>query len=291
MKRFFKLLPVLLVAALCFTGCFGDSVDPDKIDYKTQLLAPEEGDDIAVFETSLGKVVVQLYTDEVPTIVQNFKDLINKGFFDGQIIFHVEKQYAAVAFGSPDRDGASGDSNTGKPIKIEYSDNLWPISGSLCTLTYETGQFFNKGNYFDSRSFFVSSKELSEETLSEMDQYSFPVMLTNIFKEMGGVPEVARYYSVFGKVIQGQDVVDSIMELEMETVMGTGEYEGTEVATRPTEDVIIEKVTLDTFRAADYETLDNTLTAQEFQDLSDRSAKEQAEKEAAQTGSSASTGN
>ena len=64
------------VMAACLLGSCGGSIDPADIDYSVQLLAPEEGDDIAVFETSLGNITVQLFTDEVPTVIQNFKDLV-----------------------------------------------------------------------------------------------------------------------------------------------------------------------------------------------------------------------
>ena len=61
-----------LTAVCMLSGC-GNSIDPEDIDYSVQLLAPDEGDDIAIFETSMGTITAVLYTDEVPTVVQNFK--------------------------------------------------------------------------------------------------------------------------------------------------------------------------------------------------------------------------
>ena len=86
--------------AACLLGGCGNSIDPENIDYSVQLLAPEEGDDIATFETSLGDITVVLYTDEVPEVVQNFKDLVNEGFFDGQVIYQVVPTVGAAMFGS-----------------------------------------------------------------------------------------------------------------------------------------------------------------------------------------------
>ena len=120
-------------------GC-GNSIDPENIDYSVQLLAPEEGDDIATFETSLGDITVVLYTDEVPEVVQNFKDLVNEGFFDGQVIYQVVPTVGAAMFGSSTDDGNTPDTNTGSPLKAEYSDSLWPFSGSLAALCSEMGQ-------------------------------------------------------------------------------------------------------------------------------------------------------
>ena len=56
---------------------------------------------------------------------------------------------------------------------------------------------------------------------------------------------------------------------------------------RPKEDVVINSVTLDTFRAADYPELDNTPTEDELAELKRRSAEEEAAKEAALNGESA----
>lgn len=68
------------LTAVCMMTSCGNSIDPENIDYSVQLLAPQEGDDIAIFETSLGTITAVLYTDEVPTVVQNFKDLVEDGF-------------------------------------------------------------------------------------------------------------------------------------------------------------------------------------------------------------------
>ena len=113
--------------------------DPENIDYSVQLLAPEEGDDIATFETSLGDITVVLYTDEVPEVVQNFKDLVNEGFFDGQVIYQVVPTVGAAMFGSSTEDGNTPDTNTGSPLEAQYSDSLWPFSGSLTALCSEMG--------------------------------------------------------------------------------------------------------------------------------------------------------
>lgn len=267
-----------LTAVCMLSGC-GNSIDPEDIDYSVQLLAPDEGDDIAIFETSMGTITAVLYTDEVPTVVQNFKDLVEDGFYDNQVIYQVVPTVGAEMFGSSTEDGNSPTSNTEKPIKAEYSDSLWPFSGSLCALCGEMGQLWNKGYYFDSRSFFIADMPIDEETGEQMQNNYFPAMMVNAFEELGGVPGISQYHTVFGKVIDGMEVVNAINELPMTAIDMEGEGASSEEYEQGytlDEPVTIEKVTLGSFHAADYDELDNTLTQEEYDAMVYTSAEEQA---------------
>ena len=290
MKALKKAAALLAACALCiplFTGC-GNSIDPSTIEY-IQLEQPKEGEDIAIVETSMGDITVLLYTEEVPEVVQNFKDLVNQGFYDNQIVFHVEPAAGAVATGSSTPDGNGGDSNTGKPKKAQYSSNLWPFSGSVAALCYEAGAFWNKSNYYDSRFFFIGDVDVSDDVVSEMEQYNFPAMMKNTFIQYGGVPQFGQYHTVFGKIISGMDVVDAILALPLtyEPADATATQEQLS-NNRPVEDVVIRKITLSTYDPADFDHLDNTPTAEELEELEDRSAQEQAEMDAALTGQTTS---
>ena len=267
-----------LTAVCMLSGC-GNSIDPEDIDYSVQLLAPDEGDDIAIFETSMGTITAVLYTDEVPTVVQNFKDLVEDGFYDNQVIYQVVPTVGAEMLGSSTEDGNSPTSNTEKPIKAEYSDSLWPFSGSLCALCGEMGQLWNKGYYFDSRSFFIADMPIDEETGEQMQNNYFPAMMVNAFEELGGVPGISQYHTVFGKVIDGMEVVNAINELPMTAIDMEGEGASSEEYEQGytlDEPVTIEKVTLGSFHAADYDELDNTLTQEEYDAMVYTSAEEQA---------------
>ena len=268
MKIWKKAAAFLAACTLCvpaLTGC-SESIDPSTIEY-VQFEQPEEGQDIAIVDTSMGEITILLYTEEVPTLVNEFKSLAQDGFYDGQIIFHVEPAVGAVVTGSSTPDGNGGDSTTGKPIEATYSNNLWPFSGSVSMICYEAGMLWNKSNYFDSRFFFMGDVPVDEDTLAEMEQYNFPAMLKNGFEEFGGVPQFGRYHSVFGKVIDGMEVVNAILELPLT-------YESID----PTDAEA---------SAADYPELDNTPTEDELAELKRRSAEEEAAKEAALNGESA----
>lgn len=292
MKRLLKLLPALLALSVLFTGCSGTGgIDPASINY-VQLEEPKAGQDIAVFDTSMGEITVLLYTDEVPEIVQNFKDLVNEGYFDGQVIFQIDPDYKVAAFGSPDKEGEEGKSNDGKPKKAEYSQNLWPFAGSVCTITYQQGALFKK-SYYDSRSFFLGDAELTEEDRTQMSENGFPVMMKNAFETMGGIPAYSQYHSVYGKVISGMDVVNAMTQAAYNEIQPTeeelkqAEKNGVElmVVKRPQEDIVINKVTLSTYDPANFDTLDNCLTSEELNALKEKSQQEQEELDAASAAS------
>ena len=291
MKALKKAAALLTACALfipLFAGC-GNGIDPSTIEY-IQFEQPKAGEDIAIVETSMGDITVLLYTEEVPEVVQNFKDLVNRGFYDNQIVFHVEPAAGAVATGSNTPDGNGGDSNTGKPKKAQYSANLWPFSGSVAALCYEAGALWNKAKYYDSRFFFIGDISVIEALVSEMEQYNFPAMMKNSSVQYGGVPQFGQYHTVFGKIISGMDVVDAILQLPL-TYESADDTASESSATqeqlsnnRPLEDVVIKKITLSTYDPANFDHLDNTPTPEELEELEERSAEEQAKLDAALTG-------
>lgn len=287
MKKIFKILPLLFICLTFFTGCLGNSgINPSEIQY-IQLEAPKQGDDIAVFDTSMGEITVLLYTEEVPEIVQNFKDLVNEGYYDGQVIFQIDPDYMISAFGSTDKLGTEANSNEGKPKKAEYSQNLWPFSGSLCTITYQSGMVFKNMSY-DSRSFFIGDVALTDNDREKMESSGFPVMMKNTFEAVGGIPAYSQYHSVYGKVISGMDVVNAIAKAQFteeeptEEEIKQAEEKGAQLLTvkRPSEDIVINKVTLSSYDPANFDKLENCLTDEEYTALKEKSEKEQAELDA-----------
>jgi cyclophilin family peptidyl-prolyl cis-trans isomerase len=61
----------------------------------------------ATFKTDLGDIVVQLYADKVPAVVNNFVFLAREGFYDGVTFHRVIKDFMAQA-GDPTGTGSGG---------------------------------------------------------------------------------------------------------------------------------------------------------------------------------------
>lgn len=64
-------------------------VNPNTMEL-VQLEKPQEGDPIAVIDTTLGEVRIRLYPEYSPDAVKNFTELAEKGYYDNTYIFDAQ---------------------------------------------------------------------------------------------------------------------------------------------------------------------------------------------------------
>jgi peptidyl-prolyl cis-trans isomerase B (cyclophilin B) len=80
----------------------------------------------AIMETEKGTINIEFFDADAPNTVQNFVDLINKGFYDG-LTFHRVLPDFVIQGGCPRGDGTGG---PGYKIKCEINQNKH-LAGSL----------------------------------------------------------------------------------------------------------------------------------------------------------------
>lgn len=185
---------------------------------KIVLLQTEEmveGEDIAVVETSEGSFKMRFFPSEAPKTVENFIELANAGYFDGQKVSRVErveeesdtKGRLIAGSGKPvEQEGAS---IYEEPIEPELSYNLGTIPGAVLA--------YAPDGVVDSRFYIVGSREVCEEEIEEIVNSNYPEKLVEMFCEKGGYPEEWLNQSVFAQVIEGMEVVDQIIDRTPET--------------------------------------------------------------------------
>lgn len=78
-----------------------------------------QGDEVAVFDTSKGTIVVRLDGEGAPIHVANFCELVEKGFYDG-LTFHRYEPNFVIQGGDPAGNGTGG---PGYCIHEEYTTN------------------------------------------------------------------------------------------------------------------------------------------------------------------------
>ncbi|MEW6211310.1 MAG: peptidylprolyl isomerase [Acidobacteriota bacterium] len=150
--------------------------------------APDPGspDEVAVLETSYGRIVIEFYPAEAPRHVANFKKLARDGFFDG-MKFHrlLVNKGVPVAIQSGNPNTISGDPATWETgqsslptVRAEYSDKLRHVRGV------------------------VSAARKQDQPDSHTSQF---------FICVSNYPAWDGQYSIFGRVIDGMNVVDSIV--------------------------------------------------------------------------------
>lgn len=166
-------------------------------------------------KTNVGEVVVELYPDKAPETVANFLKYVNSGFYNGTIFHRVINKFMIQGGGFTED---FRQKETFPPVRNEANNGLTNEPGTLAMArTYDP--------HSASAQFFInleSNKHL------------------NFYKP---VPDYYGY-CVFGKVVQGMDVVKKIGAIPTTTA---GPF-ASEVPATP---VVIQEVTLITQPKAD----------------------------------------
>lgn len=158
----------------------------------------------ATLETSAGNIKIELDIKQTSKAAANFVLLSKKNFFDG-IAFHRVMKGFMIQTGDPNsRDDDPSNDGTGGP---GYQFNDEKIVGEYIRGTVAMA---NSGANTNGSQFFIMHQDNTD---------------------------MAKSYVIFGKVIEGMDVVDKIAEMPVED-NGSGEV------SRPKEKVIINKVVL-----------------------------------------------
>ncbi|KYZ78208.1 peptidylprolyl isomerase [Anaerosporomusa subterranea] len=199
MKKPLLLLSMLLLAFT--TGCAG-SPTPEK---PKPVEPPAEGqkqaasakkNSVAKFETSKGVFTVELFEDKAPITAGNFITLINKKFYDG-LIFHRVIDGFMIQGGDPKGTGSGG---PGYNIPDEFHPDLKHTGAGILSMA-------NAGPNTGGSQFFIT---------------------------LAPTPWLDNRHAIFGKVIEGLDVVQAIGKVK------TGPMD------RPVEEVVIKKITIET---------------------------------------------
>ena len=157
---------------------------------------------IVTFETTQGVIKAELYPEIAPNTVNNFLSLINKGFYDG-LIFHRVIAGFMIQGGDPDGVGTGG---PGYSIKGEFAQN-----GFDNDLRHTAGVL-----------------SMARSMMPDSAGSQFFIMHKD-------APHLDGAYAAFGKVTEGQDVVDKIAAVD------------TDYSDAPMEPQMMIKVTADTF--------------------------------------------
>jgi cyclophilin family peptidyl-prolyl cis-trans isomerase len=130
---------------------------------------------MVTIETNYGKIVFETYDKESPNTAENFVGLANKGFYDG-VIFHRVIKGFMIQGGDPTGTGMGGPG-------YQFADEIDPNS-ALYKTGYKKGivAMANAGPNTNGSQFFIMTQD-----------YPLPPS-----------------YTIFGRVISGQDIVDKI---------------------------------------------------------------------------------
>ncbi len=149
---------------------------------------------IVEFKTNKGNFKIELFNDKAPATTGNFMKLVNDEFYNG-LVFHRVIPNFMIQGGCPHGTGGGG---PGYTIKDEFHPELKHDCKGVLSMA-------NAGPNTGGSQFFIT---------------------------VAPTPHLDNHHSVFGKVIEGMDVVDAISKVK--TVRND----------KPLEDVVINNITI-----------------------------------------------
>lgn len=152
---------------------------------------------VAEFNTSMGKFEIALYPDKAPKAVENFVTHSEKGYYK-DLIFHRVIPNFMIQGGDPTGTGRGGESIWGKPFEDETKNNLKFDNPGILAMA-------NAGPNTNGSQFFIT---------------------------VAATPWLNGHHTIFGKVISGMDVVNSISEVKRNA------------QDKPLKDVVIKSITI-----------------------------------------------
>lgn len=174
-KRFRLMALFLLLTLLVFTvACAGNQAAPqteNKPDPSAATPAAAKNP-TAVFTTSMGTFTVELFVDKVPATANNFIELAEKKFYDGQIFHRVIDNFM-IQGGDPKGNGTGG---PGYSILDEFHPQLRHDGPGVLSMA-------NAGPNTGGSQFFIT---------------------------LVSTPWLDGKHAVFGRVVSGMEVVQAI---------------------------------------------------------------------------------
>lgn len=195
-----------------------------------QLANASAGEQIAVMKTNMGDIKIKFFPEHAPKAVENFITHAKEGYYNGLIFHRVIKDFM-IQGGDPTGSGMGGESIWGNSFEDEFSPELHNLRGALSMANAGPG---TNGSQF----FIVQAKEVSDDMLDQLraaDEKYFPTRCIEDYEKVGGTPWLDYHHTVFGQVIDGMDVVDSIADVKVDFFQN-----------KPLNDVVIEEITLET---------------------------------------------
>ena len=132
-------------------------------------------DNTVVLETTQGNIEIKLMKDIAPKACENFKALVEKGYYNGTIFHRVIKGFM-IQGGDPTGTGRGGSSTWGKPFEDEFNKDVTFNRKGLVAMA-------NSGPRTNGSQFFI--------TVAPTDWLNM-------------------HHTIFGEVVSGYDTVEKI---------------------------------------------------------------------------------
>ena len=192
-----KFLEFFKLQSKAYTECPPMLVNPEK-DYR------------AVIDTTKGQITLDLDADQAPLAVNNFLFLASEGWFDG-ITFHRIVSGFVAQTGDPSGSGLGTpgyqfvtekhDTKFGEPGMVGMANSGTDKNGSQFFITFDLRDYYLQSITAANDNLTDETNKMTDEMIDEEVQKQLDTMSDN--------------YTVFGKVSEGLDVVESLVPSDL----------------------------------------------------------------------------
>lgn len=167
-------------------------------------------------ETPMGDMIAEL-SDATPQHQDNFVKLVEENFYDA-LLFHRVIDGFMIQGGDPMSRNAApgarlGSGGPGYQVPAEFVDSLAHVKGALAAARTNNPAKASSGSQF----YIVHGRQVTDAELNRQEGTTgvrYPSELRAEYLEKGGVPFLDQNYTVFGRVIEGLEVIDKIAATE-----------------------------------------------------------------------------
>ncbi len=167
--------------------------------------------------TDKGTIIIRL-SDSTPLHRDNFVKLVKQGYYDSVLFHRVIKNFMIQSGDPNSKHAGAGDElgNGGPPYTIpaEFRASLFHHKGVIAAA--REGDDVNPQKASSGSQFYiVQGKIFTDAGLDSVETYrlkgrKIPAGEREVYKTLGGSPHLDQGYTVFGEVVEGLSIVDSI---------------------------------------------------------------------------------
>ncbi len=181
-----------------------------KISQKVEVTPPNRC--LVKIETPAGNMIAELF-DATPQHQDNFVKLVEQNYYH-DLLFHRVINNFMIQGGDPNsREAGSnqslGSGGPGYTIPAEFVDSLAHVKGALAAARTNNPQKASSGSQF----YIVHGRPVSDAELNQQEGsngFRYPSAVREAYLQQGGTPFLDQNYTVFGRVIEGLEVIDEI---------------------------------------------------------------------------------
>jgi peptidyl-prolyl cis-trans isomerase B (cyclophilin B) len=192
-----------------------------------QVTAPERC--LVEIETSQGIMIAELF-NSTPKHRDNFVKLAEEGYYT-DLLFHRVIAGFMIQGGDPNSRGAKPGQSLGfggpsYKVPAEFVDSLVHVKGSLAAARDGNPQKASSGSQFYIVQGGGPLTDLQLDQIEAQKGFHYSPEQRAAYKTSGGTPFLDRDYTVFGRLVEGFDVLDKIAAVKT----GAGDRPATDVS-------------------------------------------------------------